>query len=185
MHINPYGEDPVRLALGLVTDPPVSAADLQRRCEAAGLVVDVPASEADLAETTRFLEAWLGVVDAPGESARADRLNALLAEAAAYPRLTNHAADGWHLHYRDPDRPLAAALRALISVGTALHLSGRGMHRLGRCATTGCERPFADLSRTGRQRYCSPACANRDAVRRHRSRAVPVSADKVTSSGTT
>jgi predicted RNA-binding Zn ribbon-like protein len=30
---------------------------------------------------------------------------------------------------------------------------------------------YADLSRTGRQRYCSPTCANRDAVRRHRARA--------------
>ncbi|GAA4607156.1 putative RNA-binding Zn ribbon-like protein [Actinoplanes octamycinicus] len=170
MHINPYGEDPVRLALDLINDPPGSASELGRRCAAAGLVIDVPPGAADLAETNRFLAAWLGVVDAPDETARAERLNALLAQAAAYPRLTNHAADGWHLHYRDPDRPLAAALRALISVGTALHLSGRGMHRLGRCAAAGCERPFADLSRTGRQRYCSPACANRDAVRRHRNR---------------
>ncbi|WP_344107931.1 CGNR zinc finger domain-containing protein [Kribbella alba] len=27
------------------------------------------------------------------------------------------------------------------------------------------------MSRGGRQRYCSPACANRDAARRHRSKA--------------
>ncbi|MFD0851655.1 CGNR zinc finger domain-containing protein, partial [Actinomadura adrarensis] len=27
-----------------------------------------------------------------------------------------------------------------------------------------------DTSRTGRQRYCSQRCANRDAVRRHRAR---------------
>jgi predicted RNA-binding Zn ribbon-like protein len=44
------------------------------------------------------------------------------------------------------------------------------MDRLGRCAAADCGAPFADVSRTGRQRYCSPACGNRDAVRRHRSR---------------
>ncbi|HEY0453774.1 CGNR zinc finger domain-containing protein [Actinophytocola sp.] len=30
--------------------------------------------------------------------------------------------------------------------------------------------PFGDLTRGGRQRYCSPTCANRDAVRRHRAK---------------
>nr|BFE82193.1 hypothetical protein GCM10020093_047940 [Planobispora longispora] len=59
-------------------------------------------------------------------------------------------------------------LSALISVGTALHLVGRGMHRLRRCAAGECATIFADTSRTGRQRYCSQRCANRDAVRRHR-----------------
>jgi CGNR zinc finger len=169
MHINPYGEEQVRLALALATDPPATAAALAARCRDAGFVIDVAVCPEDLTETLAFLDDWLAVVDAPDDATRAERLNALLQRAAAYPRLSNHAEDGWHLHYRDPDLPLAGALRALISVGTALHLSGRGMHRLGRCAAAGCAKPFADLSRTGRQRYCSPACGNRDAVRRHRS----------------
>jgi len=44
------------------------------------------------------------------------------------------------------------------------------MDRLGRCAREGCEMIYVDVSRGGRQRYCSPRCANRDAVRRHRVR---------------
>ncbi|GAA1651996.1 CGNR zinc finger domain-containing protein [Actinoplanes couchii] len=171
MRINPYGEEPVRLALDLVTHPPADAGELAGRCRAAGFVVDMPIRDADLSEVEAFLADWLAVIDAPGPDARAERLNVLLARASAHPRLTNHVGDGWHVHYRDPDLPLSAALRALISVGTALHLAGRGIHRLGRCAAEGCGRPFADFSRTGRQRYCSPACGNRDAVRRHRSRA--------------
>jgi predicted RNA-binding Zn ribbon-like protein len=59
-------------------------------------------------------------------------------------------------------------IAALITVGTALHLTGLGMDRLGRCAAEGCSRIYADTSRNGRQRFCSPACANRAAVRRHR-----------------
>jgi len=65
---------------------------------------------------------------------------------------------------------IAGVLEALFSVGTALHLVGRGMHRLGRCALDECTAIYADTSRNGRQRYCSPKCANRDAVRRHRAR---------------
>jgi hypothetical protein len=78
---------------------------------------------------------------------RAERLNELLAETSAYPRLTDHAGDGWHIHYRDSGLRLGAVLRALISVGTALHLSGRGMDRLHCCALAECRRPFGDFSR--------------------------------------
>jgi hypothetical protein len=175
MHLNPYGEDAVRLALALVHDPPATRAELVDRCLAAGLVIDFPVTAADLPATTAFLTEWLAVVDADQPADRARLLNALLRGASAYPRLTDHAGDGWHIHYRDPDVPLAAVLRTLISMGTALHLAGRGIHRLGRCAAAGCDRPYADLSRTGRQQYCSPACGNRDAVRRHRARAAGAS----------
>lgn len=166
VHINPYGEDPVRLAIDLAVDPPATPGALVARCRAAG-VHDV-AGDVDLDDVRAAVADWLGVVDAPDDATRAARLNGLLAAASAYPRLTDHGGDGWHVHYRDHGLPLAGVLRALFSVGTALHLTGRGMHRLGRCAVAGCDRPFADFSRTGRQRYCSPACANRDAVRRHR-----------------
>jgi predicted RNA-binding Zn ribbon-like protein len=170
VHLNPYGEDPVRLAVDLVNYPPRTDAELARRCTAAGVVVDVPPASGELQEVERFLALWLGVVDAASPDLRAERLNRLLAHSSGYPRLSNHAKDGWHIHYRDPDLPLAGVLRALISVGTALHLTGRGMARLRRCALEECRSPFGDFSRGGRQRYCSPACANRDAVRRHRAK---------------
>lgn len=171
MHLNPYGEDPVRLAVDLVNYPPRTAVELGKRCTAAGVVVDVAPTPSDLQEVERFLALWLGVVDADSAELRAERLNRLLAQFSAYPRLTNHnPGEGWHLHYRDPDLSLAGVVRALISVGTALHLTGRGMTRLRRCALEECQSPFGDFSRGGRQRYCSPACANRDAVRRHRAK---------------
>lgn len=170
MHLNPYGEDAVRLAAALANDPPATVPHLVERCQAAGLVIDMPVGPEDPARTRAFLGEWLAVVDAPDPAVRARLLNDLLRGATAYPRLTDHAGDGWHLHYRDPDVPLASVLRTLICVGTALHLTGRGIHRLGRCAAPACGLVYADLSRTGRQRYCSPACGNRDAVRRHRER---------------
>lgn len=173
MHLNPYGEDVVNLAADLANRRPASAEELADRCRAAGLVVDLPVTPRDLDRTRDVLDVWEEAVDADDEHERAELLNRMLAAAATYPRLTDHAGDGWHLHYRDDGQPLGSLLSALISVGTALHLAGQGMHRLRRCAVTECTTIFADTSRTGRQRYCSPRCANRDAVRRHRARAAP------------
>ena len=161
----------MQLGVDLFNVPPNSAAELGRRCIDGGLVVDTVPTDADSTETAAFLAEWVRVVDAETDDARADILNDLLARASAYPRLTNPAGDGWHMHYRDPNIPLGSVIRALVSVGTALHLTGRGMNRLGRCAAEDCVKVFADVSRTGRQRYCGTVCSNRDAVRRHRARA--------------
>lgn len=171
MRLNPYGEDVLRLAISLTNDPPSTVRELVDRCQGAGLVLDGPYDKDDLQRTRAFLADWLAVVDTPAPEARASLLNDLLRDASAYPRLTNHApGDGWHLHYREPGLPLASVLRTLICVATALHLSGRGMHRLGRCSAQGCNTAYADFSRTGGQRFCSPACGNREGVRRHRER---------------
>ncbi|MEV7887673.1 CGNR zinc finger domain-containing protein [Streptomyces sp. NPDC002817] len=170
MHLNPYGEDAVNLAADLANRRPASAGELADRCRAAGLVVEGPATPKDLERTGEVLDAWEKVVDATDEHERAELVNRMLSAAAAYPRMTNHVGTGWHLHYRDEGQPLGGVLFSLIAVGTALHLTGRGVHRLRRCAVTECTTVFADTSRTGRQRYCSPRCANRDAVRRHRAR---------------
>lgn len=169
MHINPYGRDPVLLAADLVNEPPSSLAELVERCVAAGVAREWEPVGTDLAVVREFLRRWTAVVDAAPGVARARLLNELLAEGAGPPRLTDH--DGqWHLHHRDDGLGLAGVLHALIAVGTATHLATKGMDRLGRCAADGCGRVYADVSRTGRQRYCSPRCGNTDAVRRHRSR---------------
>jgi len=170
VQLNPYGQDAIELAVDLTNRRPTSAAELVQRCESAGVIFEDGTSAPDhLAEVLDFLDRWCEVVDAVDPERRAELLNVLLAESTAHPRLTAHTGS-WHIHYRDTLIPFARKLRALISSGTALHLAGRGMHRLGRCAADGCDRVYADTSRNGRQRYCSPACANRDAVRRHRAR---------------
>jgi predicted RNA-binding Zn ribbon-like protein len=173
MQLNPYGADAVNLAADFANRRPASAGELAERCRRAGLVIEAPVTAADLDRLLAALDLWQAVVDAEDDHERAASLNRMLAQAASHPRLTDHAG-GWHLHYRDTDQALGAVLAALIAVGTALHLAGRGMHRLRRCAVTECAAIFADTSRTGRQRYCSTRCANLDAVRRHRHRRAQV-----------
>ncbi|MFJ2836889.1 MULTISPECIES: CGNR zinc finger domain-containing protein [Nocardia] len=168
MHYNHYGREPVQLGVDLLNRPCDSAAELGRRCAAAGLVLSTPPTDADLTSVTAFLTRWRRVVECVDPADRAALLNTLLGEYAAAPRLTDHAGDGWHLHFRDPGVATDRQIAALITVGTALHLTGLGMDRLGGCAAQDCARVYADTSRNGRQRFCSPACANRSAVRRHR-----------------
>ncbi|MEU0941194.1 hypothetical protein ABZ379_00105 [Streptomyces canus] len=66
-------------------------------------------SSDDLGGAQAALNAWEGIVDAAGEQDRAD------------------------LHCRDAEQPLGSVLFTLFAVGTAIHLAGRGMHRLRRC----------------------------------------------------
>lgn len=176
MHLNPYGEYAVLLAASLANDWPPSRDSIIARTRDFGMTMDFPSPTGnDHAETRQVIDAWLAVVDASDPQERAGLLNNHMAAAAAYPRLTDHNNEGWHLHYRDRDQALPHVLHAVISVGTALHLSTRGMHRLGRCAAgealgDPCVNVVADVTRNGRQRYCSVRCANRAAVRRHRAR---------------
>lgn len=175
MHLNPYGEYAVLLAASLADDWPGTRAGIEARTREHGMTMAFPVRPDDHERTREVVEEWLAVVDAPDPPERARLLNAQMAAATAYPRLTDHDGEGWHLHYRDRDQSLPEVLRAVIGVGTALHLTTRGMHRLGRCAAgkapgDPCTAVVVDVTRNGRQQYCSVRCANRAAVRRHRAR---------------
>lgn len=170
MHLNPYGEYAVLLAASLANDWPADRDGIEARTREVGMTMPFPRRDEDHTETRRVIDDWLHIVDATSDTARAELLNIQMARAAAYPRLVDHDQEGWHLHYRDNGQPLPQVLRSVISVGTALHLTTRGMHRLRRCGAEPCTRVVVDVTRNGRQRFCSVRCANRAAVRRHRAR---------------
>lgn len=173
MHLNPYGEYAVLLAASLANAWPGDRAGIVARTRRFGMTMEFAESVDDHLRVREIVDRWLSVVDADDPRERARILNSHMASAAAYPRLTDHNGEGWHLHYRGDDvTDIAQVLFGLFSVGTALHLSTRGMHRLRRCAAGGpCSAVVVDVTRNGRQRYCSVRCANRAAVRRHRERA--------------
>jgi len=171
MHLNPYGEYATLLAASLANDWPIDRDGIFERTREFGMTMTWAIAADDHSRTREVIDDWLAVVDADGPDERARVLNALMARATAYPRLTDHDDEGWHLHYRDEGTGLAATMLAVISVGTALHLTTRGMSRLLRCGAEPCTNVIVDTTRNGRQRYCSVRCANRAAVRRHRARA--------------
>jgi len=171
MHLNPYGEYAVLLAASLANDWPGDRAGIEARTREMGMTMTFPVASDDHERTREVIDEWLRVVDEADPDNRAALLNAQMARVTAYPRLTNHDGEGWHLHYRDSDEVLPRVLAAVISVGTALHLVTRGQDRLARCAAEPCRNVVVDITRNGRQKYCSVRCANRAAVRRHRARA--------------
>jgi len=172
VHLNPYGEYAVLLAASLANDWPTDRSGIVERTVECGMTMTpaFPPAPGDHSRTRAVIDEWLAVVDATEPHERAALLNAQMAAVTAYPRLTDHNDEGWHLHYRDDGQPLPEVLAAVISVGTALHLTTRGMERLHRCEAEPCTAVVVDVTRNGRQRYCSVRCANRAAVRRHRAR---------------
>jgi predicted RNA-binding Zn ribbon-like protein len=171
MHLNPYGEYAVLLAASLANDWPGDRAGIEARTRDFGMTMIFPSAPDDHTRVRAVIDDWLGIVDTADPDERAALLNAQMAAAAAYPRLTDHDGEGWHLHYRDENDSLPFVLRAVFSVGTSLHLVTRGMHRLRRCEAPPCTNVVVDVTRNGTQRFCSVRCANRAAVRRHRARA--------------
>ncbi len=129
----------------------------------------------DLAVSLAHLAGELGeVFRAPGPVAAAARVSALLAPHAVRLSVSTHDGHRPHLHFDDAGQDLAGRLRlnSLGALAGVLAASG-DQHRLGGCVAAPCRRVFVDRSRSARQRFCSPACANRATVAAHRARRRP------------
>lgn len=100
----------------------------------------------------------------------ASRINEVLAESRIVPQLVRHGDADWHLHAVGDDRPLAE--RVLIETAMALIdvIRQQEESRLTVCDDGDCEAIALDLSRNRSKRYCSPTCANRNAVAAYRAR---------------
>ncbi|GAB3205292.1 CGNR zinc finger domain-containing protein [Marinactinospora thermotolerans] len=99
-----------------------------------------------------------------------DLVNALLRDAATGVQVSMHDGSQPHLHYVSQTRETVTRLKATTAGGLAVAICGAGGHRLGRCGREGCDRVYVDVSRNGRRRFCSVACANRVNVAAHRAR---------------
>lgn len=100
----------------------------------------------------------------------AEHVNAVLGEVPLAARLVRHDQADWHLHAVADDRPLAE--RVLVETAMALIdvIRGDEGSRISICADDTCLALALDLSRNRSRRYCSTACANRNAVAAYRSR---------------
>jgi predicted RNA-binding Zn ribbon-like protein len=97
-------------------------------------------------------------------------LNALLAEYAVRPYLSDHDGSPWHLHVAKP----GASWGDWLAAGTALGLSGfaaaHGFEAIDVCAAGDCERVFVNAAAKRPRRFCTPTCASRTRVATHRAR---------------
>jgi predicted RNA-binding Zn ribbon-like protein len=98
------------------------------------------------------------------------RVNALLAEHRAVPRLTRHDGWDWHLHAVDDDQPLATRIAVETAMAMIDVIRADEMSRLSVCADDECDGVVLDLSRNRSRRFCSTTCGNRNAVAAYRER---------------
>lgn len=97
-------------------------------------------------------------------------VNGLLAEVTLRPMLVRHDEYDWHLHAVDYDDPLAERIKVETAMAMVDAIRTDEMSRFGVCADDGCDGVVLDLSRNRSKRYCSTACANRNAVAAYRAR---------------
>jgi predicted RNA-binding Zn ribbon-like protein len=101
-------------------------------------------------------------------------LNDLLARHPVRPRVSGHDESSWHLHVNDDGASASETLTSEALLGLVLLVTQVGATRLGRCASTTCERAFVDTSANSSRRFCSSRCSTREnvaALRRRRASA--------------
>lgn len=102
--------------------------------------------------------------------AAVEQVNEVLARTRAVPRLVRHDGWDWHLHAVPDDAPLATRILVETAMAMVDVVRADEMSRLGVCADQTCDGVVLDLSRNRSRRYCSTACANRNAVAAYRAR---------------
>lgn len=144
-----------------------------------------PCTHHDL-DALRMLRAELRAVFAAAAErdhvAAADRLNALLIQYPARPKLVHHDRSRWHLHL-DENGSVADRYGAAAVAGLTMIVSQFGMSHLGVCAIPACGSVFVDASPGRSNRYCADHCTNKanvTAFRDHRRAAAGYSASTAT-----
>ena len=189
MDLTSYAELAVRLVNTAVTDGDdvgwLASAEAFRAFVAGDAYLTGPCTHHDL-DALRILRAELaGIFTAAAERdhvAAADRLNALLVQYPARPKLVHHDRSRWHLHL-DESGSIADRYGAAAVVGLAMIVSQFGLNHLGLCSAPSCRSVFADATPGRSNRYCVDHCANKanvTAFRNHRPTASGYSASTAT-----
>lgn len=173
----PAGFHPAQRLLDLANlldaEPDASADDLAAVLAAHGeTAADLDDFDERDAAAIRPVVSRLAAVLREADTDRAaSAINELLATYASRPRLSNHDGHTWHLHVDShDDAPWAEWLAASSALALAQLLSERGRAAWGQCAAPGCSTLFLDTGPGSPRKYCSPTCATRDRVARHRAK---------------
>jgi len=99
-----------------------------------------------------------------------ERVNTLLQDARALPRLVRHDGWGYHLHATTPDAPLVERMAVEAAMAFVDVVRQQEQDRLRVCDAHDCADVLVDLSRNRSRRYCSTSCGNRLNVAAFRAR---------------
>ena len=100
----------------------------------------------------------------------AARVNRMLEDGGALPRLVAHDGWGYHLHATPPDAPLADRMAVEAAMALVDVVRQGELDRLRVCDADDCADVLVDLSRNRSRRYCGTTCRNRVNVAAFRAR---------------
>jgi predicted RNA-binding Zn ribbon-like protein len=176
-----YSDDPVHLAVDLV-----NTYEIYSRVEHLEDVADLEAfldehtegwarpdwrlTESDVQEVRALRSRLRDVFLAADDHEAAARLNGILADASATPRISIHDHADPHLHFESPGAKPSRWLGAITAMGLSVALIDGGFERFGRCSASACDDVFIDASRNRSRRHCSASCTTRENVAAYRRR---------------
>jgi len=123
----------------------------------------------ELAEVHRLRTVLAGIWDADEDGVVAV-VNRLLRDGHALPQLVRHDGWGYHLHATEPTASVAHRMGVEAAMALADVVRAGALDRLGRCAASGCDDAFVDLTKNASRRFCDGSCANREHVAAYRAR---------------
>lgn len=128
-----------------------------------------PATSTDLTRIHSLRDTLREVFNAGDEATAVDRLNAILEQNPAQPRLSAHSGEP-HLHYE----PVEPTVSSWVGATTAMALAGviveHGISRFGSCGASNCRDVFVDTTRNRSRLHCCHTCSTREAVAAYRRR---------------
>ena len=109
------------------------------------------------------------VVEAPDVETASIRINKILDEYGAVPRVSTHSGQP-HLHFEPPGQTMTEWLGTITAMGLASVIVEHGVERFGVCDSDTCADAYVDTSRNRSRRHCSSTCSTREAVAAYRQR---------------
>jgi predicted RNA-binding Zn ribbon-like protein len=178
MDFSHYTTKPVELAVALVNTEGITRDDMMNAEQMTAFLDDFrplwegnakPARKSDLAAVQRLRSSLREVFESGDEDLAAKRVNFLLDEYGAKPRLSTHSGTP-HLHFEPLDSSMVSWLGAITGMGLASVIVEHGVDRFGVCDSGTCQDVYIDGSRNRSRRHCSNTCSTREAVAAYRKR---------------
>lgn len=181
MDFSHYSDDPVQLAVDLVNTYEAFAREehLESTDDLEGFLQentegwerpDWDLTESDVQEVRALRSRLRDVFAAADEREAAVRLNGILADVSAMPRISVHNHADPHLHFEPLGAKPSRWLGAITAMGLSVALIEGGFERFGVCSSSTCDDTFIDTSRNRSRRHCSASCTTRENVAAYRKR---------------
>jgi predicted RNA-binding Zn ribbon-like protein len=178
MDFSHYEEAPVGLAIDLVNTDEIEGDEIGDLAALTAFLDGfedlrppdlAPVTDADLTRIHAIRDSLREVFNAPDEATAADRLNSILAESPASPRLSTHSGEP-HLHYDPVESDVSSWVGATAAMGLVGVIVEHGISRFGSCNASNCRDVFVDTTRNRSRLHCCHTCSTREAVAAYRKR---------------